>query len=199
MHQGGLTSRYICIWPNVCVNIHEGTHLGHIRSGAIDRHDHHGHRSPFWVRVHFPRGGVERKEKERRNVVQRPGRTEWGGPATGLASSHRQQFGRQGPTSVWPARVKFMLSLGLRARRTLPLIPRIIHSHNSSARRLTRWLPRRSGTLPQAPPLRGARSFAASSIAIALGAGVGFIAYENYQPFRHSVLAVVRCSRVAGE
>jgi len=45
----------------------------------------------------------------------------------------------------------------------------------------------------------GARSFAATLIAVAFGAGVGFIAYENYQPFRHTVLAVARCSRVAGE
>jgi hypothetical protein len=98
--------------------------------------------------------------------------------------------------------VRFMLSLGLRTRRTSPLLPGVVHSHNYSARRLTRWLPRRSGTLP--PPPRhgaaggGARSFAAYSIAITVGAGVGFIAYENYQPFRHTVLAIVRCSRVAG-
>ena len=29
-------------------------------------------------------------------------------------------------------------------------------------------------------------------------AGAGYVAYEHYQPFRHTVLAVVRCSRVAG-
>lgn len=29
-------------------------------------------------------------------------------------------------------------------------------------------------------------------------AGVSVVAYENYQPFRHAVLAVVRCSRIAG-
>lgn len=193
MNQGGLTARCVCIWPNVCANMHHGTHLGHIRPGAIDTHDHHGHRSPFWIRVYISRRGVERKG-EKEYVVQGPGqRAELrGGPAT-----HRQQFGRQGPTSVWPARVKFMLSLGLRARHTPPLVHGILRSHNSSARRLTRWVPRRPGTFP--PPLRGARSFAAYSIAIACGAGVGFIAYENYQPFRHSVLAIVRCSRVAGE
>ncbi|KAI0305407.1 ABC1-domain-containing protein, partial [Multifurca ochricompacta] len=55
---------------------------------------------------------------------------------------------------------------------------------------------------PSLPPSRGvvsggARSLAAYSIAIAFGAGVGFIAYEKYQPFRHIVLAVVRCTRVA--
>ncbi|KAF8135469.1 ABC1 family-domain-containing protein [Boletus edulis] len=27
--------------------------------------------------------------------------------------------------------------------------------------------------------------------------GAGYVAYENYQPFRHTVLAVVRCSRIA--
>ena len=105
---------------------------------------------------------------------------------------------------VWPARVRvrFMLSLGLRARRTHTPPFGALHSH-SSVRHLARWLPRRSGTLP--PPRlrgvasRGARSFAAYSIALAFGVGVGFTAYENYQPFRHTVLAVVRCSRVAGE
>lgn len=29
-------------------------------------------------------------------------------------------------------------------------------------------------------------------------AGLGYVAYENYKPFRHTVLAVARCSRVAG-
>lgn len=28
-------------------------------------------------------------------------------------------------------------------------------------------------------------------------AGAGYVAYENYQPFRHALLAVVRCSRIA--
>ncbi|KAH7888736.1 ABC1 family-domain-containing protein [Phlebopus sp. FC_14] len=39
--------------------------------------------------------------------------------------------------------------------------------------------------------------FLYTGTALAL-AGAGFIAYEKYSPFRHSVLAVVRCSRVAG-
>jgi len=199
MNQGGLTARCICIWPNVCVNMHDGTHLGHIRSGAIDRHDHHGHLVRFGLEFTFP--AEVWKEMERKGTsFKGPGRLSGAGRPPGLhhpIASSLVDGRQQGPTSVWPARVKFMLSLGLRARRTPPLIPGVLHSHNSSARRLTRWLPRRPGTLP--PPLRGARSFAAYSIAIAFGAGVGFIAYENYQPFRHSVLAVVRCSRVAGE
>lgn len=29
-------------------------------------------------------------------------------------------------------------------------------------------------------------------------AGAGIVAYETYQPFRHTVLAVVRCSRIGG-
>jgi hypothetical protein len=102
-------------------------------------------------------------------------------------------------------RVRFMLSLGLRTKRTHTPPLGVFHSQSSVRHRhLSRWLPRRSGKLPL-PPLRGvaggggARSFAAYSIAIAFGAGVGFTAYENYQPFRHTVLAVVRCSRVAGE
>ncbi|KAF8482583.1 ABC1-domain-containing protein [Russula ochroleuca] len=85
-----------------------------------------------------------------------------------------------------------MLSLGLRARRT----PSIAFT-----RRLTR-LPQRRSRSPLPLPFRsdvtsGARSFATYSIAAAFGAGVGFIAYENYPPFRHTLLAVVRCSRVA--
>jgi len=104
---------------------------------------------------------------------------------------------------VRPARLRFMLSLALRARRTHPPPLGLVHSH-SYVRYLSRWLPRRSGKLPP-PPVRGgaggggARSFAAYSIALGFGVGVGFTAYENYQPFRHTVLAVVRCSRVAGE
>ena len=96
-----------------------------------------------------------------------------------------------------------MLSLGLRTRRAHTPSLGVFHSQ-SSVRHLSRWLPRRSRKLPL-PPLRGvagsggARSFAAYSIALAFGVGVGFTAYENYQPFRHTVLAVVRCSRVAGE
>lgn len=92
------------------------------------------------------------------------------------------------------ARGRFMLSLGLRARRT----PSIAFT-----RRLTR-LPQRRSRSPLPLPFRsdvtsGARSFATYSIAAAFGAGVGFIAYENYPPFRHTLLAVVRCSRVASE
>lgn len=114
--------------------------------------------------------------------------------------------GRAGPATVLTPPLgshgRFMLSLGLRARCTpspLALTP----SYVSFTRHLTRWPPRRS-RIPLPHPLRsdvigGPRSFAAYSIAIALGAGVGFIAYENYQPFRHTVLAVARCSRVASE
>lgn len=93
-----------------------------------------------------------------------------------------------------------MLSLGLRARCT-PSLLACTPSYVPFTRHLTRWPPRRS-RVPSPHPLRsdvigGPRSFATYSIAIAFGAGVGFIAYENYQPFRHTVLAVVRCSRVA--
>ena len=200
-HQGGHRARYICIWPNVCVNMHEGAHIGRFRFGAMDRYDHHGHRSPFWVRG-VERNGERQEKSHGRILFKGPGKLMWGGPAPGLASSVANSLVDTRTTSVWPWVVRFMLSLGLRARRTPPLLPSVVHSHNHSARRLTRWLPHRSGALP--PPLRvaaggSARSFAAYSIAIAFGAGVGFIAYESYQPFRHTVLAVVRCSRVAGE
>jgi hypothetical protein len=100
------------------------------------------------------------------------------------------------------SRGRFMLSLGLRARCT-PSLLALAPSYVSFTRHLTRW-PQRRSRIPPPHPLRsdvigGPRSFAAYSIAIAFGAGVGFIAYENYQPFRHTVLAVVRCSRVASE
>ncbi|KAI9449412.1 ABC1-domain-containing protein [Lactarius psammicola] len=91
-----------------------------------------------------------------------------------------------------------MLSVGLCARRTAPFV-RTTPPSNTFIRRLGRWPFRRSGNPPPLRPLRvRARSLAAYSIAITTGAGIGFIAYENYQPFRHTVLAVVRCSRVAG-
>lgn len=32
---------------------------------------------------------------------------------------------------------------------------------------------------------------------VLLLAGAGYVAYESYQPFRHALLAVVRCSRIA--
>lgn len=97
---------------------------------------------------------------------------------------------------------RLMLSLGLRARCT-PSLLALTPSYVSFTRHLTRWPSRRS-RIPPPHPLRSGvigrpRSFAAYSIAVAFGAGVGFIAYENYQPFRHTVLAVVRCSRVASE
>jgi aarF domain-containing kinase len=94
-----------------------------------------------------------------------------------------------------------MLSVGLCARRTTPFV-RTTPPSNSFIRRLGQWPFRRPGQLPPLHPLRvgaGVRPLAACTIAIAFGAGVGFLAYENYQPFRHTVLAVVRCSRVAGE
>ncbi|KAH9040174.1 ABC1-domain-containing protein [Lactarius pseudohatsudake] len=94
-----------------------------------------------------------------------------------------------------------MLSAGLYARRTASFI-RTTPPSNSFVRHLGRWPFRRSGSPPPLRPLgvgAGARSrVAAYSIAITFGVGIGFIAYENHQPFRHTVLAVVRCSRVAG-
>ncbi len=87
-----------------------------------------------------------------------------------------------------------MFSAGLLcARCTVPFVP----PSNTFIRRHGRWPFRRSGKPPWAST--GARSLAAYSIAIACGTGIGFVAYENHQPFRHTVLAVVRCSRVASE
>jgi len=89
---------------------------------------------------------------------------------------------------------------GIRSMLSFHLRTRLLCVAPLLTRRLTRWSPRpsASGTHPP-PPLRRAGSFATYSTAIAFGVGVGYIAYENYRPFRHTALAVVRCSRVAGE
>jgi hypothetical protein len=117
-------------------------------------------------------------------------------PGRPLSGCHSQVRGWLGARGI------FMLSLGLRARCT-PSLLALAPSYVSFSRHLTRWPPRRSRISPPHPlrsdVIGGPRSFAVYSIAIAFGAGVGFIAYENYQPFRHTVLAVVRCSRVASE
>ncbi|KAH8993315.1 ABC1-domain-containing protein, partial [Lactarius hatsudake] len=85
--------------------------------------------------------------------------------------------------------------------RTAPFI-RTTPPSNSFVRHLGRWPFRRSGSPPPLRPLGVGAStrsrVAAYSIAITFGVGIGFIAYENHQPFRHTVLAVIRCSRVAG-
>jgi hypothetical protein len=50
--------------------------------------------------------------------------------------------------------------------------------------------------LPSASkPGRNSLMFAATTLFLA---GAGYVAYEYYTPFRHTTLAVVRCSRVAG-
>ncbi|TFY83696.1 hypothetical protein EWM64_g309 [Hericium alpestre] len=45
--------------------------------------------------------------------------------------------------------------------------------------------------------VRRSRPWLAGSAALLLVSGAGWAAYENYQPFRHTALAVVRCSRIA--
>ncbi|KAH8107866.1 ABC1-domain-containing protein [Cristinia sonorae] len=46
-------------------------------------------------------------------------------------------------------------------------------------------------------PSRRVNPWLAWPTTIVLFAGASVVAYENYQPFRHTVLAVVRCSRIA--
>jgi hypothetical protein len=64
----------------------------------------------FGLEFTFPWRGVECGKKWRQeNVHNRtsfkgPGTPMWGGPATGLASSHHPQFGPQGPTRCRPVR-----------------------------------------------------------------------------------------------
>lgn len=64
-----------------------------------------------------------------------------------------------------------------------------------------RNLPRRNITtsVPSPKdPKRGPRPYVTVSATLLAIGGTGYVAYENYQPFRHTVLAVARCSRVAG-
>lgn len=81
---------------------------------------------------------------------------------------------------------------GLATTRTLPS-PRRRFQHTSSH-------PSPSPSLPSASskPQR-LNSWLAYPTSVLLLAGAVFAAYENYQPFRHTVLAVARCSRIAGE
>lgn len=44
-----------------------------------------------------------------------------------------------------------------------------------------------------------AKAAGATVTALVLVGGAGWVAYEKYQPFRHTALAAVRCSRIAGE
>ncbi|KIJ61310.1 hypothetical protein HYDPIDRAFT_137889 [Hydnomerulius pinastri MD-312] len=52
-------------------------------------------------------------------------------------------------------------------------------------------------TPPPRPNSRRAKSWLLLPTTTLLLGGAGYIAYEHYQPFRHAVLAVARCSRVA--
>lgn len=62
--------------------------------------------------------------------------------------------------------------------------------------------PRRNVAYTSTPASDGQRTGSKSYVTVpttllVLG-GLGYAAYENYKPFRHTMLAVVRCSRVAG-
>lgn len=48
-------------------------------------------------------------------------------------------------------------------------------------------------------PNEGSKSWAVYPVTVLVLGGAGWVAFENVQTFRHSVLATVRCSRVAGE
>ncbi|KAI0268807.1 ABC1 family-domain-containing protein [Gloeopeniophorella convolvens] len=91
-----------------------------------------------------------------------------------------------------------MLSSGFFTRHTTSL-SRTAPATGFLSRRLSRGphFPKKPLHHTSARRVAGTRSLAAYSIAITFGAGVTFVAYENYQPFRHTVLAVARCSRVA--
>ncbi|KAJ7579222.1 ABC1 family-domain-containing protein [Mycena floridula] len=67
---------------------------------------------------------------------------------------------------------------------------RSAHSHHRPSQRTARPAPKKKS------PATNSFIYPTS---IALVSGIGlYLAYENYQPLRHSVLATVRCSRVAG-
>ena len=57
------------------------------------------------------------------------------------------------------------------------------------------------GTTARTPPIPTSKRLSpwlAFPATLMLLAGVGVYAFDNYQPFRHTLLAVVRCSRVGG-
>lgn len=58
------------------------------------------------------------------------------------------------------------------------------------------YFPRRWNSSQSAPLYRKSRFQWIASLAFLSGASI--IAYDQYQPFRHSIHAIVRCSRVAG-
>ena len=64
------------------------------------------------------------------------------------------------------------------------------------------WLGLRSQSSGVAKPLsgrpRGVKATLTFTTAALVAFGAGYVAYSKHQPFRHSILAVVRCSRVAG-
>ena len=84
------------------------------------------------------------------------------------------------------------LSRGLlRSRHSLPA------SSSLSNRFLSRWPSRFIKPRKARQPSNG-KPWLAYASAFALISGSSWVAYENYQPFRHALLAAVRCSRVAG-
>lgn len=56
-----------------------------------------------------------------------------------------------------------------------------------------------STSAPVTPPPKRISSWISYPATLLLLSGGTWYAYENYQPFRHTVLAVVRCSRVGGK
>lgn len=76
-----------------------------------------------------------------------------------------------------------------------------LHANVVHSSRLSRTGPKYRPLSTGAAPISTKRSSAKPWIlypatALLLG-GAGYVAYENYQPFRHTLLAVVRCSRIA--
>ena len=93
-----------------------------------------------------------------------------------------------------------MLALGRHLRRhtlrsdAIPLVKRAGQRRNTP--------PQRNLTSTHASQSKsqrgGGRLYVAVPAALLTVGALGYVTYENYQPFRHTVLAVVRCSRVAG-
>jgi len=55
-----------------------------------------------------------------------------------------------------------------------------------------------SVTRPVSGRSRGVKATLTFTTAALVLSGAGYVGYTKHQPFRHSILAVVRCSRVAG-
>lgn len=104
-------------------------------------------------------------------------------------------------SSRLPYTLKPMLALGRYRHCSSSLQASFVGALKRTGQQKARPL-RRSQTTSSlnapAKPSSSVRTYLALPATLLALYGLGYVAYENSQPFRHTVLAVVRCSRVAG-